>query len=319
MGLSCRDGNGPHCSSSSTQTPLHVKQLQGSIRSDGFLHSVVRRQTAAPGTMGNAELRGSASADTTVVAHAASPRCISSKCSIRALLLRPPTPAAQLRRPCAPLPSSSQSWSSPVLHSHPTGGTAEVADVGAGAGAPSKHSECGRPAPVAPPCSDARRSPWAERRRCGRGSVMRHRGGMGGGGDRACSQRERCWRMKRTTRVFNLFPWKLLGPSGNPSTAVKGYFSLKQNDDDNRKPNQRLRNEVSVALGRFECPPRRMQIFYLFFPRAASTSSSGFSECHWAMGRRGLASMSDQCRSSVPVELKPVKILPMASFLPSLS
>ena len=104
--------------------------------------------------------------------------------------------------------------------------------------------------------------------------------------------------MKRTTRVFNLFPWKLLGPSGNPSTAVKGYFSLKQNDDDNRKPNQRLRNEVSVALGRFECPPRRMQIFYLFFP---------------------LASMSDQCRSSVPVELKPVKILPMASFLPSLS
>lgn len=73
---------------------------------------------------GNAELRGSASADTTVVAHAASPRCISSKCSIRALLLRPPTPAAQLRRPCAPLPSSSQSWSSPVLHSHPTGGTA---------------------------------------------------------------------------------------------------------------------------------------------------------------------------------------------------
>lgn len=124
MGLSCGDGSGPHCSSSSTQTPLHVKQLQGSIRSDGFLHSVVRRQTAAPGTMGNAELRGSASADTTVVARAASPRCISSKCSIRALLLRPPTPAAQLRRPCAPLPSSSQSWSSPVLHSHPTGGTA---------------------------------------------------------------------------------------------------------------------------------------------------------------------------------------------------
>ena len=58
---------------------------------------------------------------------------------------------------------------------------------------------------------------------------------------------------------------------------------------------------------------------YLFLPRRASTSSSGFSECHWAMGLLGLASMSDQCRSSVPVALLPTKILPMASFLPSLS
>lgn len=58
---------------------------------------------------------------------------------------------------------------------------------------------------------------------------------------------------------------------------------------------------------------------YLFLPSRASTSSSGFSECHWAMGLRGLASMSDQCRSSVPVALLPTKILPMASFLPSLS
>jgi len=81
--------------------------------------------------------------------------------------------------------------------------------------------------------------------------------------------------------------------------------------------------EVSVALGRFDCPQCRAALAgsssYLFFPRAASTSSSGFSECHWAMGRRGLASMSDQCRSSVPVALQPVKILPMASFFPSLS
>lgn len=72
--------------------------------------------------------------------------------------------------------------------------------------------------------------------------MMQQWGGMLGEGDGACSQRERCWRMKRTIRVFNLFPWKLLGLSGNPSTAVKGYFSLKQNSDNKKEPNQRLRN-----------------------------------------------------------------------------
>lgn len=64
MGLSRADGSGSHSSSSSTQTPLHVKQPQGRIWSDGFLRCAVRRQTAAPSTMGNAELRGSAPADT---------------------------------------------------------------------------------------------------------------------------------------------------------------------------------------------------------------------------------------------------------------
>lgn len=125
---------------------------------------------------------------------------------------------------------------------------------------------------------------------------------------------------RRTTRVFNLVPWKLLGLSGNPSTAIKGYFSFNENK---RTKTEGCVTEVSVALGRSDRPRCHTALTsrssYLFFPRAASTSSSGFSECHWAMGRRGLASMSDQCRSSVPVELQPVKILPMASFFPSLS
>lgn len=51
----------------------------------------------------------------------------------------------------------------------------------------------------------------------------------------------------------------------------------------------------------------------------ASMSSSSFRVCHWAIGRRGLASMSDQCFSSVPEALLPIKIFPMASFLPILS
>lgn len=111
--------------------------------------------------------------------------------------------------------------------------------------------------------------------------------------------------------------WDCLETLPQPS---KGYFSLKQNKKTKTKG---CVTEVSVALGCFDCPQCRAALAgrssYLFFPRAASTSSSGFSECHWAMGRRGLASMSDQCRSSVPVALQPVKILPMASFFPSLS
>lgn len=51
----------------------------------------------------------------------------------------------------------------------------------------------------------------------------------------------------------------------------------------------------------------------------ASMSSSSFRVCHWAIGRRGLASMSDQCFSSVPEALLPIKIFPMASFFPILS
>lgn len=47
--------------------------------------------------------------------------------------------------------------------------------------------------------------------------------------------------------------------------------------------------------------------------------SGGRSECHWAMGRRGLASMSAQCRSPAPPAAAPTATLPMASFLPSLS
>lgn len=57
----------------------------------------------------------------------------------------------------------------------------------------------------------------------------------------------------------------------------------------------------------------------VFMPTTASTSSSGCSVCHWAMGLRGLASMSDQWRNSAPVALHPTKTFPIASFLPSLS
>lgn len=62
-------------------------------------------------------------------------------------------------------------------------------------------------------------------------------------------------------------------------------------------------------------------VYFLAFraARAASTSSSGCSGCHWAMGRRGLAIMSDQCFSPAPEDLVPTKIFPMASFLPILS
>lgn len=49
------------------------------------------------------------------------------------------------------------------------------------------------------------------------------------------------------------------------------------------------------------------------------TRSGGRSECHWAMGRRGLASMSAQCRRPAPPAAAPTATLPMASFLPSLS
>ena len=50
---------------------------------------------------------------------------------------------------------------------------------------------------------------------------------------------------------------------------------------------------------------RRKASFPLYFLTAsmASTSSSTCRVCHLAMGRRGLASMSDQCRSSAPVLL----------------
>lgn len=58
---------------------------------------------------------------------------------------------------------------------------------------------------------------------------------------------------------------------------------------------------------------------YFLVESWASTSSSGFRTCHWAMGLLGLASISDQWRSSVPELLRPTKTLPMASFLPILS
>lgn len=58
---------------------------------------------------------------------------------------------------------------------------------------------------------------------------------------------------------------------------------------------------------------------YFLAASCASTSSSGFSTCHWAIGLRGLASMSDQWRNSVPELLRPTNTLPMASFLPILS
>uniref|UniRef100_A0ACB8FPI6 Uncharacterized protein n=1 Tax=Sphaerodactylus townsendi TaxID=933632 RepID=A0ACB8FPI6_9SAUR len=43
--------------------------------------------------------------------------------------------------------------------------------------------------------------------------------------------------------------------------------------------------------------------FYFFAASIASTSSSCCKVCHCAMGRLGLANMSDQCRSSAPVLL----------------
>lgn len=53
-------------------------------------------------------------------------------------------------------------------------------------------------------------------------------------------------------------------------------------------------------------------VYFLAFraARAPSTSSSGWSGCHWAMGRRGLASMSDQCFRPAPVDLLPTQIDP---------
>lgn len=56
----------------------------------------------------------------------------------------------------------------------------------------------------------------------------------------------------------------------------------------------------------------------LFRPRARAPHFSGISwrPCHWAIGRRGLASMSLQCRSSVPVELQPRMTWPMGSDVP---
>lgn len=56
-----------------------------------------------------------------------------------------------------------------------------------------------------------------------------------------------------------------------------------------------------------------------FSPRALSTTSGGCRLCHWARGRRGLDSMSDQCRSWLPVARQPRKSLPMGSFLVTLS
>ncbi|KAK6300068.1 hypothetical protein J4Q44_G00301010 [Coregonus suidteri] len=55
------------------------------------------------------------------------------------------------------------------------------------------------------------------------------------------------------------------------------------------------------------------------FFRASSTSSSGHRACHWATGRLGLASMSDQWRRPTPEAPKPIQTFPMASLLPSLS
>lgn len=48
---------------------------------------------------------------------------------------------------------------------------------------------------------------------------------------------------------------------------------------------------------------RKASFLYFLTASMASTSSSTCRVCHWAMGRLGLASMSDQCRSSAPVLL----------------
>jgi hypothetical protein len=45
-------------------------------------------------------------------------------------------------------------------------------------------------------------------------------------------------------------------------------------------------------------------------------SSGSLSECHWAIGRRGDASISDQCRNSVPVALQPRTTFPIGSDVP---
>ncbi len=63
-----------------------------------------------------------------------------------------------------------------------------------------------------------------------------------------------------------------------------------------------------------------LRLLYFFWAASReSTSSSGLSTCHWAMGLLGLASISDQWRISVPELFKPTNTLPIASFLPILS
>lgn len=74
---------------------------------------------------------------------------------------------------------------------------------------------------------------------------------------------------------------------------------------------------VEVNAVRLHSPKRSQYHFLLEI--SALTSSSGWRLCHCAIGLRGLASMSDQWRCSVPALLLPSSTFPMASFFPILS
>lgn len=56
------------------------------------------------------------------------------------------------------------------------------------------------------------------------------------------------------------------------------------------------------------------EFFYFLSPGISSSGS--FSVCHWAIGLRGDASMSDQCLNSVPEALYPRTTFPIGSDVP---